>query len=42
MCKQFDIVSAQTRELYALVQELTADATEPIKTGMSKAFNKAT
>jgi phasin len=40
--KQFDIVSAQSKELYALVQELTADATEPIKTGMSKAFNKAT
>ena len=40
--KQFDIVSAQNKELYALVQELTADATEPIKTGMSKAFNKAT
>jgi len=42
MRKQFDAVSAQNKELYALAQELTADATEPIKTGMSKAFNKAT
>jgi hypothetical protein len=40
--KQFDVVSAQSKELYALAQKLTADATEPIKTGMSKAFNKAT
>ena len=42
MRKQFDVVSAQNKELYALAQELAADATEPIKTGMSKAFNKAT
>ena|SRR5438067_11079448 len=40
--KQFDIISAQSKELYAFVQELTADATEPIKTRISKAFNKAT
>jgi phasin len=42
MRKQFDVVSAQNKELYALAQELTADATEPIKTRMSKAFNKTT
>jgi phasin len=42
MRKQFDIVSAQSKELYALAQELTADASEPIKTGMSKAYNKVT
>jgi phasin len=42
MRKQFDLVSAQNKELYALVQELTADASEPIKTGMSKAYNKVT
>lgn len=42
MRKQFDVVSGQSKELYALAQKLTADATEPIKTGMSKAFNKAT
>ena len=41
MRKQFDVVSAQTKELYALVAALTADAAEPIKTGMSKTFNKA-
>ena len=40
MRKQFDIVSAQNKELCAILQELTADATEPIKTGMSKVFNK--
>ena len=42
MRKQFEVVSAQNKELYALAQELTADAAGPIKTGMSKAFNKAT
>ena len=40
--KQFDIVSAQNKELHALVQELTAEATAPIKTGISKAFNNVT
>jgi phasin len=39
--KQFDIVSAQNRELWALAQKLGAEAAEPIKTGMSKVFNKA-
>jgi phasin len=39
--KQFDIASAQNRELCALAQEVAAEAAEPIKTGMSKAFNKA-
>jgi len=42
MRKQFDVVSAQNKELYALVAALTVDTAEPIKTGMSKAFNKAT
>ena len=42
MRNQFDLVSAQNKELYAFAQELTAHATEPIKTGMSKPFNKAT
>jgi phasin len=42
MRKQFDIVSAQNKELCALAQEVAAEAAEPIKTGMSKAFNKAT
>ena len=39
--KQFDIVSAQNKELWALAQKVATEATEPIKTGMSKAFNKA-
>jgi phasin len=38
--KQFDIVSAQTKELCALAQKTAADAAEPIKTGVSKVFNK--
>ena len=42
MRRQFDIVSAQNKELHALVQELTAEATAPIKTGISKAFNNVT
>ena len=42
MRKQFDIASAQNKELYALVQLVATEAAEPIKTGMSKAFNKAT
>ena len=42
MRKQFDIVSAQNRELCALAQGVAAEAAEPIKTGVSKALNKAT
>jgi phasin len=42
MRKQFDIVSAQNQELCALAQEVATEATKPIKTGMSKALNKAT
>lgn len=42
MRKQFDIVSAQNRELCALAQEVATEAAEPIKTGVSKALNEAT
>jgi phasin len=42
MRKQFDIASAQNKELYALAQGVAAEVAEPIKTGMSNAFNKAT
>ena len=42
MRKQFDIVSAQNKELCALAQEVATEAAAPIKTGVSKAFNKAT
>jgi phasin len=41
MRKQFDIVSAQNRELCALAQKVATEAAEPIKTGVSKAFNTA-
>ena len=41
MRKQFDTVSAQTKELTALAQKAAAEAAEPIKTGVSKVFNKA-
>ena len=40
--KQFDIVSAHNKELCALTREVATEAAEPIKTGVSKAFNKAT
>jgi DNA-binding response OmpR family regulator len=42
MRKQFDIISAQNKELCAPAQEVATEASEPIKTGVSKAFNKAT
>jgi len=42
MRKQFDIASAQNEELRALAQRVATEATKPIKTGVSKAFNKAT
>ncbi len=42
MRKQFDIVSAQNKELCALAQEVATEAAQPIKTGVSKALNKAT
>jgi phasin len=39
--KQFDIVSAQNNELCTLAQKVATEAAKPIKTGVSKAFNKA-
>ena len=39
--KQLDMISAQNKELCALAQKVATEAAEPIKTGMSKAFNKA-
>jgi phasin len=41
MRKQFDIVSAQNKELCGLAQEITTEAAGAIKTGVSKALNKA-
>ena len=42
MRKQFDMASAQNKELFALAQQVATEAAEPIKTSVSKAFNKAT
>ena len=41
MRKQFDMFSAQNKELSALAQEVATRAAEPINSGVSKAFNKA-
>jgi phasin len=38
--KQFDTVSAQTKELTSLAQKVTADTVEPFKTGFTSAFSK--
>ena len=38
MRKQFDMFSAQNKELYALAQEVASEAAEPIKTNVSEAF----
>jgi phasin len=42
MRKQFDIASAQNKELCALAQETATEAAKPLNTGVSKAFKKAT
>src|SRR5207253_2971808 len=36
--KQFETLTAQSKELAAIAQKVTADATEPVKTRFSKAF----
>src|SRR5580698_3350585 len=41
MRKQFEIVSGQNNQLCALTQEMATEAGGAIKTGSSKAFNKA-
>jgi phasin len=38
--KQFDAVSAQTKEFSALAQKVAADTTEPIKESVTSAFKK--
>jgi phasin len=42
MRKQFDIASAQNKELFALAQEVATEAAAPIKKGLANAANKAT
>ena len=38
--KQFDTMIAQTKELTELAQKVTTKITEPLKAGVTKAFNK--
>jgi phasin len=38
--KQFDAVSAQTKELTALAQKIATEAAEPLKAGVTKAIKK--
>src|SRR6202012_3936166 len=38
--KQFETMTAQTKELGALAQKVAPETTEPIKAGMNKAFSK--
>ena len=38
--KQFEALSAQTKELGALAQKVANETAEPIKSGMNKAFSK--
>ncbi len=38
--KQFEAANAQARELASIAQKVTNDTSEPIKNGVTKAFNK--
>ena len=38
--KQFETLTAQTKELAALAQKVATETTEPVKEGMTKAFQK--
>jgi phasin len=38
--KQFEALTAQSKELGALAQKVATETAEPIKTGINKAFNK--
>lgn len=38
--KQFDTAAAQTKELTALAQKVATEASEPVKTSLTKAFKK--
>jgi hypothetical protein len=39
--KHFETMTAQTKELAALAQKMTTDITEPLKTGVARAFNNS-
>jgi phasin len=38
--KQFDLVTAQNKELWALAERMASECAEPIKHGMTKVFDK--
>ena len=40
--EQFETLTEQTKELTALAQKVTLASAEPFKTGVAKAFNRAT
>jgi hypothetical protein len=40
MRKQFESMTAQSKELTALAQKVTTETVEPIKEGVSSAFKK--
>jgi phasin len=39
--KQFEAFAAQTKELTTLAQKIATDASEPVKSGVTRVFNKA-
>ena len=39
--KQFEMISAQNKELWGLAQKATTGTAVPLTTGISKAYNKA-
>ena len=39
--KQFETMTTQTKELTALAQKMTTEIAEPLKTGVTKAFNNS-
>ena len=39
-CKQFDLVTAQNKELWALAETMAAKTIEPIKQSVAKAFKR--
>ena len=39
--KHFETMTAQTKELAALAQKMTTDIAEPLKSGVTKAFNNS-
>jgi phasin len=39
--KQFETLTAQTKDVTALAQKVATDTTEPVKTGFGKVFNSA-